>query len=161
MAKKKASPVKRIRRSKIAKAIVKGESVTRAAKEAGTSRATAYRDACSEEVRYEIARVLDRKHEQLDALLDRALRAIAEAFEAERLVILTIRSGDESRQRPVRLRDENLRADHAVRVKAVAQLARLLILGRPQPTQPHVQDRPITYEQFRQLLESYEKEMLR
>jgi AcrR family transcriptional regulator len=144
---RKTSP-RTARRKQTAKQVAKGTPVSQIAKSTGVSRATAYRDAASPECRFEIARLLDKSSKQLEKLVSRMLICIDQAFDADRVFILKIP------EEPDEIAVSDL-PDHQMRLKAVAQLQRLLILGRPAPRRDSGEDRPITLEQFESLLQTY------
>lgn len=141
-----------VRRARTATKLVAGKSVPEIARETGVSRATAYRDASSPECQYRIAQVLDRRGPQLDELLGKMLTRMGEALDADRLIIVGIGEGVQRLARP---KDPNLKADHAIRLKAASQLMRLYMLGRPVPHSEVADDKPITLEQFERLLQSF------
>lgn len=147
-----ASASKRARRTATAEKLVAGKPVSEIAHETGVSRATAYRDAASAEVQFRVARALDRHAEKLEALLGKMLDRLSQALDARRPIIVSMGEGVQE----IRfLKDPLLGADHAVRVKAAAQIQRLFILGRPLPQSDGGSNKPITLAEFERLLQTY------
>lgn len=149
--KPKTSAATKARRSATAQKLIAGKSVVEVAKETGVSRATAYRDAASSQVRYQVAVAIDRHHKVIDQILEKSLMRLSQALDAKRLVVV---SNGDGRQEIAEIEDADLAADHGIRIKAISQLAKLATIGRALPRDSE-QDRPITFEQFQSLLTSF------
>ena len=125
-------------------------SVSEVAKETGVSRATAYRDAASSQVRFQVALAIDRHSKAIDQILEKSLMRVSQALDAKRLVVVS----KDGNQEIAEIEDADLAADHGIRMKAIGTLAKLATIGRALPRESE-QDRPITFEQFQTLLTSF------
>jgi hypothetical protein len=129
---------KTARRTRVAKAIVSGKSVTQIAGEEGVSRATASADANSPEVQLLITSLVEAEREKIRTLWQKALGSIEESFSAERKAVF---EGDVVPLGP----------DHYARLTGVKCLTQLLTAGRQAVKPEPPVRRMLTLDELKQL----------
>ena len=153
---KKSTAVARTgRRLRVAEGLLAGKSVTEIARSEKVSRRTACYDVASRECQLFIDRVVDQRFNRVVALVDKALDAIEAALVARRVFLVRTSPGE---KKAITLRGD-AGADHYVRLTAVRCLQDLLLAGRPipKPVEEPQEDKAITFEQFKRLLDRHTK----
>lgn len=127
-ARKQPLAKKAARRTRVAKALVEGKSVTHIAREERVSRATASADANSPEVQLLITSLVEAEREKIRTLWQKGLEAIENSFTAERVAVFEGAA-------------VNCGPDHFARLTGVKCLTQLLTAGR-QAVKPEPAARP-------------------
>lgn len=139
MARTKAVEAKKkaIRGVNLAKALVSGATVKQVATAAGVSRTAVYKDLASPETAYSLRAIYRKNEEELDRLFGRALKAIDDAFGATKTYSLPETGVLVATSKP----------DHLARLKAVAELRHILLVGREHASGPGESRALPTYEE--------------
>jgi len=123
----------RVRRARIAARVLDGASTAAIAREEGIIPRAVVRHLHSPEVEAEIqlrvAKVIDLRAQRVVQLFDRALTTLEQGMEAERTVSVVIENPEKDGPRRERITEP----DHHARIAAVNSLAKVAMLGRPQP----------------------------
>lgn len=116
-AKKKAPARKQARRTRVARAIVEGKSVSQIARDERVSRATASADANSTEVQLLITSLVEAERGMIRTLFQKGLAAVEDSFTATRVAVFEGAKVD-------------CGPDHYARLTGVKCLTALLTAGR-------------------------------
>jgi hypothetical protein len=138
---KSSAAAKKGRRARVAASLVGGKSVTRIAREERVSRATASKDANSEEVQLLITSLVEAERVKIRLLFQKGLTAVEESFEATRTAVFEGQAID-------------CGADHYARLTGVKCLTQLLTAGRQAVRPEPAARQTLTLEDLKQLAQA-------